>query len=170
MGANDPADIWAWIHEDEGRLEAEGGQRASIAEGWDAFWHYYHRNFEAAETAISGAIEAAKSLGELRWELLLRHWRLQLWMSGDVTRALPEAVDLLSLATDERVRDVPQRICAFHDLVDCHVRMDAAGYYEDILANAQDVLAQLPERHTCATCARMNMAIAAGTAGHAEEA
>ncbi|HLZ25297.1 MAG TPA: hypothetical protein VKQ30_24515 [Ktedonobacterales bacterium] len=170
MVANDPTDIWAWIQKDEDRLEAEGGQKAAIADGWSRFWRAYHRDFEAAEGAISGAIEAAKAQGELHWELLLRHWRLQLWMSNDIKRALPEAVDLLSLATDERVRDVPQRICAFHDLVDCHVRMDAAGYYDDIMANSREVLAQLPKRHQCADCARSHAAIAAAESGRIDEA
>lgn len=168
--SSDPTNIWAWVYPDKRRLKKEGGEKGAIADGYERFEHYRHNDDAAADHAISSAVEAARATGELRWELFLRHWRLQLWLDHDLTRVLPEAVDLLSMATDERLRDVPQRICAFHDLVDCHVRIDAAGYYEDIVANARDVLAQLPERHSCATCARMNVAIAAGTAGHAEEA
>ncbi len=170
MSTNDPTDIWAWTYTDRKRLREEGGGKLAIIDGWTRYNTYHHRNDDAADQAITSAIEAAKAEGELRWELFLRHWRLQLWLNHDLKKVLPEAIDLLSLATDERVRDVPQRICAFHDVVDCHVRMDAAGYYEDIVANAQDVLAQLPARHTCATCARMNVALAAGASGRAEEA
>jgi hypothetical protein len=170
VSTNDPTDIWAWTYADRKRLRDEGGGKLAVIDGWNRFNSYHHRNDAAADQAITSAIEAAKAEGELRWELLLRHWRLQLWLNYDLKKVLPEAIDLLSLATDERVRDVPQRICAFHDVVDCHVQMDAVGFYEDIVANAQDVLAQRPARHTCATCARLNVALAAGAAGRAEEA
>ncbi len=171
MSSKDPTNIWAWVEEDEERLEREGGAKQAIVEGWNNFFYYRRRgNAAAADQAIHRALEAARAEGELRWELLLRHWRLQLWLNHDLNKVLPEAIDLLSLATDERLRDVPQRICAFHDVVDCHVRMDGAGYYEDIVANAQDVLAQLPQRHPCASCARLNLAGAASAAGRAEEA
>jgi tetratricopeptide (TPR) repeat protein len=170
VSTNDPTDIWAWTYADRKRLRDAGGGRLAILDGWDRYNSYHHRNDAAADQVITSAIAAAKAEGELRWELLLRHWRLQLWLRHDLRKVLPEAIDLLNLATDERVRDVPQRICAFHDVVDCHVQMDAVGYYEDIVANAQDVLAQLPARHTCATCARLNVAMAAGAAGHTKEA
>jgi tetratricopeptide (TPR) repeat protein len=170
MSAKDPTDIWAWVREDRARFRTEGGAKQTIENGWSEFSYYHHRDATAADQAIHRALEAARSEGEIRWELLLRHWRLQLWLYHDLKKVLPEAIDLLSLATDERLRDVPQRICAFHDLVDCHARMDAAGYYEDIVANCQDVLAQLPERHCCASCARTNLATAASAAGRTEEA
>ncbi len=170
MSTRDPTDIWAWTYEDRRRLASEGGGKATIAECWADFWEYYHNDYAAADHAIGLAIDAARREGELRWELLLRHWRLQLWLNGDIKRALPEAVDLLTLATDERVRDVPQRICAFHDVVDCHVRMDAAGYCADILANSQEVLAQVPKRHPCADCARYHAATASAEAGRPEDA
>lgn len=170
MSENDPTNIWTWIHKDADRLEQEGGRKVAILQGWSDFWDAYHSNHAAADLAITGALEVAREQREVRWELLLRHWRLQLWLKDDLRRALPEAVDLLSLATDERVRDVPQRICAYHDVVDCHVGMDAGGYYEDIVANSHDVLAQLPARHTCADCARLNMVSAAADSGRAEEA
>jgi tetratricopeptide (TPR) repeat protein len=170
MERADPADIWAWIERDKERLEREGGAKRGIVSGWRMFWAYYHHDREAADLAITGALDTAKAEGEPRWELLLRHWRLQLWLNGDIRRALPEAVDLLSLATDERVRDVPQRICAFHDVVDCHVRMDPAGYYDDIVSNSAEVLAQLPARHQCADCARLHYATAAAASGRVQEA
>ncbi len=166
----DSADIWAWVHDDEERLEQEGGAKATIVDEYNAFWRYFHDDFAAADMAVTRALEAARATGELRWELHLRHWRLQLWLRDDLNRALPEAVDLLTLATDERVRDVPQRICAFHDVVDCYVEMDPAGYYDEIVANSQDILAQLPQRHPCATCARMHLAEAAAASGRVEEA
>lgn len=170
MSGKDPTDIWAWVEADKRRLRQAGGAKQTIVNGWNEFSYYHHRDDAAADQAIHRALEAARAEGELRWELLLRHWRLQLWLNHDLKKVLPEAIDLLGLATDERLRDVPQRICAFHDVVDCHVRMDGAGYYEDIVANAQDVLAQLPERHSCASCARLNIAGAASAAGRTEEA
>jgi tetratricopeptide (TPR) repeat protein len=170
MSSKDPTDFWAWTYEDAVRLKREGGAKQTIADGWNRFNSYLHRDVVAADLAIHRALEAARAEGELRWELLLRHWRLQLWLNHDLKKVLPEAIDLLSLATDERLRDVPERICAFLDVVECHVRMDGAGYYEDIVANAEDVLAQLPERHSCASCARLNLAVAAGAAGRTEEA
>ncbi len=121
--------------------------------------------------AITQALEAARETNELKWQLHLRHWRLQLWLKQRQTRrALPEAVDLLSLATDRRVHDVPQRICAFHDIVECYVEIDPAGYHDDIVANSQDVLAQLPKIHPCATCARSNLAHTSAAVGNAEDA
>src|SRR5579885_1802144 len=121
MSSKDPTNIWAWVEEDEERLEREGGAKQAIVEGWNNFFYYRRRgNAAAADQAIHRALEAARAEGELRWELLLRHWRLQLWLNHDLNKVLPEAIDLLSLATDERLRDVPQRICAFHDVVDCH--------------------------------------------------
>jgi tetratricopeptide (TPR) repeat protein len=167
---SDATNIWAWVHADAERLEKAGGSKAAIVEQWQRFEAHHHQDFAAADHAITQAIELARGEGELRWVLFLRHWRLQLWLDDDIARALPEAVDLLDLATDERLRDVPQRICAFHDVVDCYVSMDAAGYYDDVLANSTTVLEQLPLRHTCADCARMHIAHAAGAAGRAEEA
>jgi tetratricopeptide (TPR) repeat protein len=170
MSTSDPTNIWAWVYEDAEQLNKAGGEGAAMVARWREFEHYHHNNYTAADQAIGEALQAARALGNRRWELFLRHWRLQLWLDGDVRHALPEAVDLLNLATDERVRDVPQRICAFHDVVDCHVLMDAAGYHDDIVANSQDVLAQLPARHPCADCARMHLATAAGAAQRAEDA
>ncbi len=170
MSVGDPTNIWAWVHKDAERLEKAGGEGAAMVARWRQFERYHHNNYAAADHAIADALEVARAMGDVRWELFLRHWRLQLWLEGDVHHALPEAVDLLDLATDERVRDVPQRICAFHDVVECHALMDAAGYYDDIVANSQDVLAQLPARHPCADCARMHMAAAAGEAQRPGEA
>ncbi|GCE29107.1 hypothetical protein KDA_45910 [Dictyobacter alpinus] len=168
---NDPTNIWAWTHRDEKRLEQKGGQWQAILDGYHDFWRNYHDDHIAAELSISQALAAARETKELKWELLLRHWRLQLWLSqSQVKRALPEAVDLLSLATDTRVREVPQRICAYHDIVECYISMDAAGYYQEIVDNSQDVLSQLPQRHPCATCARSNLARAAAASHRSEEA
>ncbi|HEV8193544.1 MAG TPA: hypothetical protein VGP82_18945, partial [Ktedonobacterales bacterium] len=167
---SDATDIWEWVYADAERLEKEGGSKAAIVEQWQRFNAHFHQDFAAADHAITLAIELARGEDELRWVLFLRHWRLQLWLDGDIARALPEAVDLLDLATDERLRDVPQRICAFHDVVECYVSMDPAGYYDDILANSATVLEQLPMRHTCADCARMHIAHAAGAAGRAQDA
>ena len=167
---SDATDIWAWVYADAERLTKEGGSKAAFVEQWQRFNAHFHQDFAAADHAITQAIELARAEGELRWVLFLRHWRLQLWLDDDIARALPEAVDLLDLATDERLRDVPQRICAFHDVVECYVSMDPAGYYDDILANSVTVLEQLPMRHTCADCARMHIAHAAGAAGRAQDA
>ncbi|GCE21682.1 hypothetical protein [Dictyobacter kobayashii] len=170
LNKTDPTNIWAWTEKDEKRLEKKGGRWQAILEGYYEFWRNYHDDYIAAELAISQALEAARETKEMKWELHLRHWRLQLWLSqNQVKRALPEAVDLLSLATDPRVRDVPQRICAYHDIVECYVAMDPAGYYQEIVDNSQDVLAQLPQRHPCATCARSNLARAAAALGRVEE-
>ncbi|GCE07430.1 hypothetical protein [Dictyobacter aurantiacus] len=171
LNSGDPTNIWAWIESDEKRLEKKGGRWQAILEGYYDFWRNYHSDHIGAELAINQALEAARETRELKWELHLRHWRLQLWLSQQqVKRALPEAVDLLSLATDPQVRDVPQRICAYHDIVECYVSMDAAGYYQEIVENSQDVLAQLPRRHPCATCARSNLARTAAASGRTEEA
>src|SRR5262249_460653 len=167
---SDATDIWEWVYADAERLAKVGGGKAAMVEWWERFNTHFHQDFAAADQAISQAIELARAEGELRWVLFLRHWRLQLWLGDDIARALPEAIDLLDLATDERLRDVPQRICAFHDVVECYVSMDAAGYYDDILANSVAVLEQLPTRHTCADCARMHIAHAAGAAHHTQEA
>jgi tetratricopeptide (TPR) repeat protein len=163
-------DIWEWIHKDENRLRKEGGSKAAMADRFDEFFHHYQYDFTTANAIINEALDIARSSGELRWELLIRHWRLQLWLNDDLHRVLPEAIDLLSLATDERVRDVPQRICAMHDLVDCYVQMDAAGHYDDIVANVEHVLALLPKVHNCADCARLNMAQSAAAAGKTDVA
>lgn len=162
--------FWGWIREDEERLRQEGGRKVAIVDGWNRFSAHHHNDNAAAELAINSALEAARETGETRWELLLRHWRLQLWLSGDLHRVLPEAVDLLDLAEDPRVQDVPQRVCAFHDIVDCHVQMDAAGYAEEIAANSQQVLSQLPRKHTCGDCARLHLATAAAARGDSREA
>lgn len=162
--------IFDWVHSDKERLYEAGGQKALIPERERAFWRMYHNDFEGADLAISEAIQAAQAESETRWELYLRHWRVQLRSREDLQRALPEAIDLLTLAEDERVRDVPQRICAYHDVVYCHLAMDAACYGEDTLENAQWVLAQTPARYDCADCARINSAIAMAAMGRREEA
>ena len=168
---NDPTDIWAWIENDKERLLQKGGQQKAILENYYDFWRNYDSDYVAAEIAISQALEAAHETNEVKWQLHLRHWRIQLWLKQRQTRrALPEAVDLLSLATDRQVRDVPQRICAFHDIVECYVNIDPAGYHDDIVANSQDVLAQLPKQHPCATCARFNLAHTAAAIGDAKDA
>lgn len=164
-------DIWKWTYEDRVRLLEEGGTKKTIAENYQKFWDYLYNDKITAEFLINEALDAARSTGEIRWELHLRHWRLQLWLTQDrIREMLPEAIDLLSLAVDERVKDVPQRICAYHDIVECYVQMDPAGYCEDIQENAQDILSQLPRRHPCADCARGNLARAMAAAGRADEA
>jgi hypothetical protein len=169
--SNDLTDIWAWTHEDEDRLIQKDGRHKAIIENYHDFWRDYHHDNVAAELAITQALEAARETDEIKWQLHLRHWRLQLWLSQQqIKRALPEAVDLLSLATDRRVQDVPQRICAFHDVVECYKEIDPAGYHEDIVANSQDVLAQLPKRHPCATCARSNLARTFAAVGKTQDA
>lgn len=167
----DPTDIWAWIYEDRDRFIEQGGQHQTIVENFGDFLNNYDNNHIASEFAIAQALEAAKETGELKWQLLLRHWRLQLWYKHEqLKRALPEAIDLLSLATDPRVRDVPQRICAYNDIVECYANMDAVGYHQEITENALDILSQLPKSHNCATCARSNLASTAAAVGKFEEA
>ncbi|GHO81448.1 hypothetical protein KSD_92190 [Ktedonobacter sp. SOSP1-85] len=169
--AKDPTDIWAWTHADEERFAAEDGPKKTMIRYYYEFWQQYKSDGDSANLAINQALDIARSTGDLRWQLHLRHWRLQLWLhQNNVKKALPEAVDLLTLATDERVRDVPQRICAYHDIVECYVEMDAAGYYEEIVENSQHILTQLPKRHSCATCARLHIAQAAADAGYVPEA
>jgi tetratricopeptide (TPR) repeat protein len=164
-------DIWAWVNKDGERLQKKGGLHRAIVENYDDFWTNYDNDYVAAELSISQALEAAKATGELKWQLHLRHWRLQLWHhQRQVSRALPEAVDLLSMATDPRLRDVPQRICAYHDVVECYIEMDPTGYHQDIVANSQDILAQLPKRHPCATCARSHLAYTSAAVGKVEDA
>lgn len=167
---SDPANMWAWVYKDKRRLSEKGGRHRAIVENYDDFWRNINDDYVAAEFAITRALEAARETGEIKWELHLRHWRIQLWLRQRlVRRALPEAMDLLSLATDRRVSDVPQRICAFHDIVECYLDVDPVGYHEEIVANAQDVLAQLPQRHPCATCARFNLARTSAAVGKAQE-
>ncbi len=163
--------IWEWTHRDRKRLLEAGGAKASIIENYDLFWQTFHNDNITAELALNRALEAAHAEKEIGWELHLRHWRLQLWLTQDrIREMLPEAIDLLDLAVDERVKDVPQRICAYHDIVECYVQMDPAGYCEEIIANAEHILAQLPKRHPCADCARGNVARASAAAGRVEEA
>lgn len=162
--------IFTWTYRDTQRLTQAGGQKALIPDRERAFWRMYHRDYEGADLAITEAIQAAQAESETAWELFLRHWRVQLRLKEDLRRALPEAIDLLTLADDARVRDVPQRICAFHDVVYCHLAMDPACYGEDTLENAQSVLAQTPERFDCTDCARMNSATALAAMGRREEA
>lgn len=170
MSATDPTDIWAWTYEDRKRFREAGGELAALERHYRAFWNAFHDDFAAADQAITAAIEAAHTVGERKWELHLRHWRLQLWLQDDLTRVLPEAVDLLSLATDEQLRDVPQRICAIHDLVDCYDTMDPVGYQDEIIQHVQQTLAELPQRHPCADCARSQIADVMCEAGRVEEA
>jgi hypothetical protein len=106
-------DIWAWTYKDRARLVQEGGAKKAIVDNYQKFWHFFHNDNISAELAINEALEAARATGEIRWELHLRHWRLQHWLTQyRIREMLPEAIDLLSLAVDERVKDVPQRICA----------------------------------------------------------
>ncbi|HEU0027426.1 MAG TPA: hypothetical protein VFQ25_09950 [Ktedonobacterales bacterium] len=162
--------IFSWTYRDAKRLRDAGGQKALILQRYYAFQNTYHSDFEGADLAITEAIQAAQAESETAWELFLRHWRVQLRLKEDLRRALPEAVDLLTLAEDQRVRDVPQRICAFHDVVYCHLAMDPACYGEDTLENSKSVLAQTPARYDCADCARMNSATALAALGRREEA
>lgn len=162
--------VFNWTHRDTKRLYEAGGQQALIPERERAFWRMYHSDFEGADLAITEAIQAAQAESETRWELYLRHWRVQLRLKEDLRRALPEAIDLLTLADDPRVRDVPQRICSFHDVVYCHLAMDPACYGEDTLANSESVLAQVPAHWDCADCARMNSATALAALGRADDA
>ncbi len=162
--------IFSWTYRDTERLSDAGGQKALIPQRHYAFQRMYHRDFEGADLAITEAIQAAQAESETAWELFLRHWRVQLRLKEDLRRALPEAIDLLTLADDPRVRDVPQRICAFHDVVYCHLAMDPACYGEDTLANSESVLTQVPARYDCADCARMNSATALAALGRADEA
>jgi len=168
---NDPANIWAWIDKDADRLIQKGGAHKVIIENYTDFWASYDNDYVAAELAITQALKAALATDEVKWQLHLRHWRVQLWLKQrQVRRALPEAVDLLALATDLRVQDVPQRICAFHDVAECYLEVDPVGYYKEIVANSQDILAQLPQRHPCATTARLHLAHASAAVGRAQEA
>jgi tetratricopeptide (TPR) repeat protein len=169
--SNNSTNIWSWITKDEERLREEGGIKQTLVEHYQRFWEYFRSDNLTAELAINDALDAARAAGEMSWELHLRHWRLQLWLTQDrIKEMLPEAIDLLSLAVDERVKDVPQRICAYHDIVECYVQMDPAGYYQDIKENSEHILGQLPKKHSCADCARGNIARAAAAAGHTEEA
>jgi tetratricopeptide (TPR) repeat protein len=168
--ATDDTSVFNWTHRDANRLYEAGGRKALIPERQRAFWRMYHNDFEGADLAITEAIQAAQAESETAWELFLRHWRVQLRLKEDLRRALPEAIDLLTLAEDQRVRDVPQRICSFHDVVYCHLAMDPTCYGEDTLANSESVLAQVPGHWDCADCARMNSATALAALGRKEEA
>jgi tetratricopeptide (TPR) repeat protein len=163
--------LFTWVHEDELRLQEQGGEWQVIVDNHHQFWRNFDDDFLAAELAITRALEAARATNEIKWELYLRHWRMQLWFrQSQVRRALPEAVDLLALATDRRVQDVPQRICAYHDIIDCYAVMDPVGYHQDIVENSQEILAQLPQKYDCATCARSHLLYTMAVTGKEEQA
>ena len=164
-------DIWQWTYADRKNFREAGGSKQTLIDNYEEFWRCYGNDPSGAELAIHQAIDAAKACGDARWELHLRHWRIQNWINqSQVKRMLPEAIDLLDLAVDERVKDIPQRICAYHDVVECYVEIDPAGYYQEIKENAEHILAQLPKCYPCADCARSNLARAAAAAGKVQEA
>ena len=164
-------DLFAWVSKDEERLAEQGGEWQVIVDNHHQFWRNFNDDFLAAELAITRALEAARATNEIKWELYLRHWRMQLWFrQSQVRRALPEAVDLLSLATDRRVQDVPQRICAYHDIIDCYAVMDPVGYHQEIVENSQEILSQLPQKYDCATCARTHLLCTMSVTGNAQQA
>ncbi len=163
--------LGAWIEADIPRLLQGNDEQRAIVQHYVLFWEHFDRGDNMAEMAINRALEAAQACDEIRWVLLLRHWRLQFWLRQyNLKRTLPEAIDLLTLATDERLRDVPQRICAYHDVVECYVYMDARGFYNEICENSQTLLDQLPERYPCATCMRSHLALAEAAVRHTDEA
>lgn len=168
---SDQTSIWSWVYKDMNRLQEEGGLQETIANQYREYMQLADDDPIGAELAITAAIDAAKAANEPSWQLHLRHWRLQHWQrNGEIKRMLPEAIDLLDLAVDERVKDIPQRICAYHDVVECYVEMDPAGYYQEIKENSEHILSQLPQRHSCADCARSHLARAAAATGQTEEA
>jgi MalT-like TPR region len=167
----DPTDIWAWVRTEIEEYRKKGERWEVMADNFAEFMSSLDDNNRSADITIARALEEAKALGDVRWELLIRHWRLQHWLRQSQTkRALPEAIDLMTLATDPQVRDVPQRICAYHDVVECFLEIDPVGYHTEIAENSQEILAQLPQRHSCATCARSNWMKSAAAAGNVEEA
>lgn len=171
MKESDTTESEGWVEEDRQRLLQQGSMKKSIIESYDKFRELMTNDHSEAEIVITQAIEVAQATDEVGWELFLRHWRLQLWLSQrQARRMLPEAVNLFTLASDERVGEIPEIICAYHDVAECYVEMDAAGYYEEIMENAQDILAQLPDRHRCATCARMHIARTAAATRRKDEA
>ena len=143
----------AWTEQDAARLYEEN--KYKILDSLNNFWqHIEAKSYQAAEYSIEQAINFAAMYNEPNWQVYARHWRLQIWLHyiGVVNKALPEALDLVNFVSDPSFKSLPQRICAYDDLVHCYIYKDWKGYEEKIHETIDGLLATVNPHFECFGC------------------
>lgn len=137
-------------------MEAEMSSPRSTPEHRTRFLHFQD-TFQADEPealkAIEEAVELARQDGDASAVRLYRHWRLQAWIHihGDLSRALPEAIDLVS-DIQENEPGHESRACSILDLLLCHLMSDPAGSLAGCKTAALKTIQELPLEHRCRGC------------------
>lgn len=88
------------------------------------------------------------------WKMLLRHFRLQIWISfmGHINRALTDSIDTLAVLEEPEYDKFPQQHCLINDIVSAYIEMDPVGYYGEIVNKIGDQLAVIPRDMGCRYC------------------
>lgn len=145
-------DIWSWVNTKRLDLISAGQDRLAqlVAEVPSAVCDNEHARVDAI---IPEGVAMSRALDEPWLELFFRHWALQskVLRRGDAT-CLPEAVELLELASRDRYADCPQAVCVTQDLTGCYAFADGPGYVEERLAASRETLSRIDPGWPCFNC------------------
>lgn len=91
---------------------------------------------------------------ETRLELFVRHWSLQMRVGvrQEGVSALSEAVELAARASAVDAFDLPESICAAHDLCACYGNIDSVGYARERLAVIDEIVDRVSPASSCFSC------------------
>ena len=142
-----------WTITDGMRLRTE--DKSALTDAVDQFFYQKQSlDYLLAERAIEEAVSLARAFEEPAWEIYARHWRLQLWIHflGRISRGLDEALDLVSFASDPKFQHLPQRICAYDDLICCYIFKDWKGYRALVMDTIHKLLGEVNDGLECRGC------------------
>lgn len=146
-------DIWKWVEEGQEELEHQGHHR--LAHLMRVLSSYtVDENHAQVDAIVPEALALARAIKNPWIEVFIRHWHLQSQVLHryEVTKMLPEAVNLLEFAYRDNTRDCPQSICVVQDIANCYGLADGPGYVEERLTVAAETLAKIDASWPCFVC------------------
>jgi tetratricopeptide (TPR) repeat protein len=145
--------IWKWVEEVQDELVRQGHHR--LAELMRVLPSYTeNENHAQLDAIVPEALALARAIKNPWIEIFIRHWNLQSKVLDryEVSKMLPEAVNLLELAHRDNTRDCPQSICVVQDISICYGLADGPGYVEERLAVGKETLAKIDATWPCFVC------------------
>lgn len=146
-------DVWGWIYDYQDQLY-DRDQEDWVYKIDDFIHEAYEKNVEEVEARYPELISFARA-EENKWlEVLIRHWRLQSYISTnhDPRPRLQEALELLEFSHQPDVYDVPQRTCVADDLQAFFKVLDGPGYADECVKMLNAELERISPNKDCFMC------------------
>lgn len=139
--------LWAWFHRCKwDAILDQDIDRLHLVDLHNRFWENAETNPAYSLALLEEGIQLAKALDAPCWELFHRYWRVELFLfyTGQMTKALESAVELVLMAQKPAYQGCAVVGDAHRILIDAYVWIDPEGYADRIQQTIDHMEAHMP--------------------------